>query len=134
MLLWVEAEASCPSSDRHRVRRGILHGLTRVVDLDLSGCFDNIRHHLLLGQVGCRVRDAEVMDLVRLIHKANGTKGVPQGGVISPLLSNLYLNGVDEMMEKAREDTRRKGYDSLDFVRRADDMVTWYTDTRKRTG
>ena len=45
------------------------------------------------------------------------------GGVISPLLSNLYLNGVDEMMEKAREVTRRKGYDNLDFIRSADDMV-----------
>jgi RNA-directed DNA polymerase len=63
------------------------------------------------------------MHLLRLILKANGTKGVPQGGVISPLLSNLYLNGVDEMMEKAREVTRRKGYDNLDFIRSADDMV-----------
>ena len=106
-----------------RVIRGILHGLTRVVDVDLSGYFDNIRHHLLLEQVGRRVQDAEVMHLLRLILKANGTKGVPQGGVISPLLSNLYLNGVDEMMEKAREVTRRKGYDNLDFIRSADDMV-----------
>ena len=106
-----------------RVTRAILHGLMRVVDVDLSGYFDNIRHHLLLEQVGRRVRDAEVMHLLRLILKANGTKGVPQGGVISPLLSNLYLNGVDEMMEKAREVTRRKGYDNLDFVRSADDMV-----------
>ena len=52
-----------------------------------------------------------------------GAKGVPQGGVISPLLSNLYLNGVDEMMERAREVTRRKGYDNLDYIRSADDMV-----------
>ena len=106
-----------------RVTRGILQGLTRVVDVDLSGYFDNIRHHLLLEQVGRRVQDAEIMHLLRLILKANGTKGVPQGGVISPLLSNLYLNGVDEMMEKAREVTRRKGYYNLDYVRSADDMV-----------
>src|SRR4030067_301790 len=46
-----------------------------------------------------------------------------QGGVISPLLSNLYLNGVDEMMEKGREVTRRNGYHNLDFIRSADDMV-----------
>jgi RNA-directed DNA polymerase len=106
-----------------RVTRGILQGLTRVVDVDLSGYFDNIRHHLLLEQVGRRVQDAEVMHLLRLILKANGAKGVPQGGVISPLLSNLYLNGVDEMMEKAREVTRRKGYYNLDYIRSADDMV-----------
>jgi RNA-directed DNA polymerase len=106
-----------------RVTRGILHGLTKVVDVDLSGYFDNIRHHLLLEQVGRRVRDAEVMHLLKMILKANGSKGVPQGGVISPLLSNLYLNGVDAMMEKAREVTRRKGYYNLDFIRSADDMV-----------
>ena len=106
-----------------RVTKGILQGLTRVVDVDLSGYFDNIRHHLLLEQVGRRVQDAEVMYLLRLILKANGAKGVPQGGVISPLLSNLYLNGVDEMMEKAREVTRRKGYYNLDYIRSADDMV-----------
>ena len=106
-----------------RVTKGILLGLTRVVDVDLSGYFDNIRHHLLLEKVGRRIQDAEVMHLLRLILKANGSKGVPQGGVISPLLSNLYLNGVDGMMEKAREVTRRKGYDNLDYIRSADDMV-----------
>jgi RNA-directed DNA polymerase len=106
-----------------RVTKGILHGLTRVVDVDLSGYFDNIRHHLLLEQVGRRVRDGEVMSLLKMILKANGSKGVPQGGVISPLLSNLYLNGVDAMMEKAREVTRRKGYYNLDYIRSADDMV-----------
>jgi RNA-directed DNA polymerase len=102
-----------------------------VVDVDLSGYFDNIRHHLLLEQVGGRVQDAEIMHLLKLILKANGSKGVPQGGVISPLLSNLYLNGVDEMMERAREVTRRKGYDNLDFVRSADDMIIWFTAIRE---
>jgi RNA-directed DNA polymerase len=106
-----------------RVTRGILQGLRRVVDVDLSGYFDNIRHHLLLEQVGRRVQDAEVMHLLKMILKANGSKGVPQGGVISPLLSNLYLNGVDEMMERAREVTRRRGYYNLDYIRSADDMV-----------
>ncbi len=106
-----------------RVTAGILHGLTRVVDVDLSGYFDNIRHHIVLEKVARRVQDDEIMHLLKLILKANGKKGVPQGGVISPLLSNLYLNEVDEMMERAREVTRRKGYYNLDFIRSADDMV-----------
>lgn len=106
-----------------RVTAGILHGLTRVVDVDLSGYFDNIRHHILLEKIARRVQDDEVMHLIKLILKANGKKGVPQGGIISPLLSNLYLNEVDEMMERAREVTRRKGYHNLDYIRSADDMV-----------
>jgi RNA-directed DNA polymerase len=106
-----------------RVTAGILYGLTRVVDVDLSGYFDNIRHHILLEKIARRVQDDEVMHLIKLMLKANGTKGVPQGGIISPLLSNLYLNEVDEMMERAREVTKRKGYYNLDYIRSADDMV-----------
>ena len=93
------------------------------MDVDLSGYFDNIRHHILLEKVAQRAQDDEVMHLLKLILKANGNTGVPQGGIISPLLSNLYLNVVDEMMERARETTRRKGYDNIDFTRSADDMV-----------
>lgn len=106
-----------------RVTAGILRGLTRVVDVDLSGYFDNIRHHILLEKVAPRVQDDDVMHRLKLILKANGKKGVPPGGIISPLLSNLYLNGVDEMLEKAREVSRRNGYDNLDVIRSADDMV-----------
>ena len=106
-----------------RVTKGILHGLTRVVDVDLSGYFDNIRHHTLLEKIARRVQDDDIMHLVKLVLKANGEKGVPQGGIISPLLSNLYLNEVDGMMERAREVTRRRGYYNLEFIRSADDMV-----------
>lgn len=102
-----------------RVTAGILHGLARVVDVDLSG----IRHHIVLEKVARRVQDDDIMHLLKLILKANGRRGVPQGGNISPLLSNLYLDGVDEMMERAREVTRRNGYINLDFIRSADDMV-----------
>ena len=44
-----------------------------------------------------------VMHLLKIMLKANGRCGVPEGGVVSPLLSNIYLNEVDRMLERARE-------------------------------
>ena len=55
--------------------------------------------------------------------KASGKKGVPQGGVISPLLSNIYLNEVDRMLERAREVTRFGKYTCIEYARFADDLV-----------
>jgi RNA-directed DNA polymerase len=55
--------------------------------------------------------------------KASGKKGVPQGGVISPLLSNIYLNEVDRMLERAREVTRFGKYTCIEYARCADDLV-----------
>jgi len=106
-----------------RVRTAISQGKTRVIDLDLKGYFDNVKHHILLEKVARRVRDPEVMRLLRMILKATGKRGVPQGGVISPLLSNIYLNDVDRMLEKAQEVTREGQYTRVDYARFADDMV-----------
>jgi len=53
------------------------------------------------------ISDDEVLHLLKIILKADGKRGVPQGGVISAVLSNLYLNEVDQMLERARERTRR---------------------------
>ena len=90
-----------------RVDQAIVQGLTRIIDLDLRAYFDNVRHSPLLEKAARRVQDASVMRLLRMILKSTGTKGVPQGGVISPLLSNLYLTEVDRMLEKAIATTRR---------------------------
>src|SRR5216684_2505793 len=90
-----------------RVAQGIVEEKTRIIDLDLTAYFDNVQHYLLLEKVARRVRDDAVMHLLKMILKATGKKGVPQGGVISPLLSNLYLNEVDRMLEKAVDTTRR---------------------------
>jgi RNA-directed DNA polymerase len=64
-----------------------------------------------------------VLGLLKMMLKATGKKGVPQGGVISPLLSNLYLNEVDKMLEKAKETTRNGKYTYLEYARYADDLV-----------
>jgi RNA-directed DNA polymerase len=106
-----------------RVARAIVEEKTRIIDLDLSAYFDNVQHSLLLEKVARRVRDDAVMHLLKMILKATGKKGVPQGGVISPLLSNLYLNEVDRMLEKAIDTTRRGKSTSVQYARFADDMV-----------
>jgi len=62
------------------------------------------------------------MHLLKGMLKASGKKGVPQGGVISPLLSNLYLNEVDRMLERAREVTRKGKYTHVEYARFADDL------------
>ena len=107
----------------HRVAEAIVKHKTRVVDIDLRAYFDNVRHDLLLAKVARRVSDAEVLHLLKMMLKASGAKGVPQGGVISPLLSNLYLNEVDRMLERAKEATRNGRYTYIEYVRYADDLV-----------
>lgn len=82
-----------------------------------------MRHDILLEKVAKRVNDDRVMWLLRLILKASGRRGVPQGGVISPLLSNIYLNEVDRMLEKAKEVTRESSFIHIEYARFADDLV-----------
>ena len=106
-----------------RVDKAIVEGKTRIIDLDLRAYFDSVQHYLLLEKVARRVQDVKVMRLLNLILKSTGKKGVPQGGVISPVLSNLYLNEVDRMLEKMRTTTQRGRYTHVQYARFADDMV-----------
>lgn len=69
------------------------------------------------------MNDKDIMRLLKLIVKANGKRGIAQGSPISPLLSNIYLNEVDKMLEKAKEVTQENGYTHLTYVRWADDLV-----------
>src|SRR5258708_326400 len=66
----------------NRVAHAIVEEKTRIIDIDLSAYFDNVQHSLLLEKVAQRIKDGEVMHLLKMIVKATGKKGVPQGGVI----------------------------------------------------
>src|SRR6202047_3267295 len=72
-----------------RVAQGIVQGLTRIIDLDLRAYFDNVQHSLLLEKVARRVQDASMMKLLKMILKSTGRKGVPQGGVVTPLTQKV---------------------------------------------
>jgi group II intron reverse transcriptase/maturase len=76
-----------------------------VIEGDIKGCFDNIDHHVLLRRVRRRIQDRKVVRLILAFLKAgimvegsvrNPVTGTPQGGVVSPLLANVYLTAVDE--------------------------------------
>ena len=106
-----------------RVSAAIVERKTHVIDLDLRAYFDNVRHSILLEQVAKRISDDDVMHLLKMMLKDTGKCGVPQGGVASPLLSNIYLNGVDEMLERAKRVTRHGRWTHIEYARFADDLV-----------
>ena len=103
-----------------QARRYYDEGYTRVVDIDLAKYFDTVNHDLLMDMLREQVRDKRVLKLIRKFLKSgimiNGLvnasqEGTPQGGNLSPLLSNIYLTRFDKMLEK-------RGHK---FVRYADD-------------
>ena len=111
------------------VYKWINFGCHWVVDADLKSYFDSIPHNRLLLSVRSRVIDRSVVKLIELWLKAGvmedmqvrkETTGTPQGGVISPLLANLYLHWLDRFWE--RRDYGERKHDAH-IVRYADDFV-----------
>ena len=87
------------------IRKFLNYGLTRVIDADLENCFGSIPHRQLLDMIARRIVDGKVLWIIRLFLKAGvmeegqvkiSEKGTPQGGVISPLLANIYLDQIDK--------------------------------------
>lgn len=109
-----------------RIRKTVNNGQVYwVVDVDITGYFDNIPHDKLMILVEQRISDRRILKLIRKWLKAGSMKddqfheteiGSPQGGVISPLLANLYLNYLDTVWEKQFAQIGT-------LVRYADDLV-----------
>lgn len=119
----------------NRVTEGLLSGKTRIIDLDLKAYFDTVKHHILLDKIAKRVKDEQILKLIKMLLKASGKQGVPQGGPLSPLMANVYLNEIDKMLEKAKEVTKTHPvYTNIDYTRWADDLiiqVSWHPDADK---
>lgn len=105
-----------------RVDELLKAGFTYVVDADLKSYFDTIPHDRLMTLVSQKVSDGRVLDLIRKFLKQGVLDGLrewtpeegsPQGGCISPLLSNIYLNPLDHQMAEQ----------GFEMVRYADDFV-----------
>ncbi|WP_264338857.1 group II intron reverse transcriptase/maturase [Wolbachia endosymbiont (group A) of Cheilosia soror] len=106
-----------------KVAEAAIKGNTKVIDVDLKSYFDNVRHHILMEKIAKRINDKEIMRMIKLIFKTGGERGIAQGSPLSPLLSNIYLNEVDKMLEKAKEVTKEGKYQRMEYARWADDLV-----------
>jgi RNA-directed DNA polymerase len=115
-----------------RVAEAIVRNKTRVIDVDLASYFDSVRHDRLLAKVARRVNDRDILHLLKLMLKASGKRGVPQGGVISPLLSNIYLTEVDAMLERAKAVTANGTHTYVEYARYADDLVILVNHDRRQ--
>lgn len=113
----------------HRALEYLNDGYTWIVDLDIEKFFDRVNHDKLISIIRKIMNEKEVLHLIRLFLRAgvmeegvvtDNTLGTPQGGCISPLLANIYLNELDQELESR----------GLRFVRYADDVVIFVKSER----
>ncbi len=114
-------ERGCKDALR-RVEKQLHEGKTWIVDADLKSYFDTIPHSQMVARVEEQIADGRVLKLISQFLKqgvlSEGKElepeaGTPQGGVVSPLLANIYLNPLDHLMEQA----------GFEMTRYADDLV-----------
>jgi len=105
-------------------------GCVEVYDVDLEKYFDTVEHHKLMKLIARRIVDKQILQVIKLWlscgyvedeqHKQS-KRGTPQGGVISPLLANIYLNPVDQAF--ARKGLASIKHGSVHLIRYADDII-----------
>jgi RNA-directed DNA polymerase len=119
-----------------------------VIEGDISSYFDTIHHPKLLRLVGRRIKDKKILRLIWKFLRAgvmekrtfrDTTLGTPQGGIVSPLLANIYLHELDRYMERDTalprwEKTKRRRRKEANFVyvRYADDFVVLCNGTKRQ--
>lgn len=119
----------------NEIRSNLLQGRTESYDADLSSYFDTINHEELMKKVQRRIADRQVLKLIRMFLEAlvidkddrgntttkRATQGTPQGGVISPLLANIYLHDFDKSFMEDPDSPF--SFASARLIRYADDFI-----------
>ena len=109
--------------------RYVKEGKTWVVDIDISAFFDEVNHDILMVKISQKVKDKRVLKLIgnylRAPMEKDGqrnkrSQGTPQGGPLSPLLANIYLDDLDKELESR----------GLSFCRYADDLAIFVSSER----
>jgi len=115
-----------------KIKENLKSKKTEIMDADLKSYFDTIPHDKLMILVGQRISDKYLLKLIKMWLKApvvennkysggkKSKKGIPQGGVISPLLANIYLNLLDKIVNKENGIFKQYG---IEIVRYADDFI-----------
>ena len=113
---------------RKEIQKFLNYGCTNIYDADIRGYFDNIDHGILMELIQRRISDQYILKLIRTWLRAGiieddiriePEKGTPQGGVISPLLANIYLNEMDRLWRKSGIEKR----EDVHLIRFCDDFV-----------
>ena len=108
---------SCHTALWHTVAS--FKGTSWVIEGDITGFFDNIDHPALLAILRKKIKDEKFINLIRKLLKSgymenwkfhNTFSGTPQGGIISPLLANIYLNELDGYMRRLKDEFKYKDY------------------------
>ena len=127
-----------PSKSAHKalfaLRKGLLNRKSWVVEADIKSFFDNINHRKMIKMLSQRVDDGALLKLIwkwlkagimettgKVIHPSTGT---PQGGIVSPVLANIYLHYVLDLWHKKRVKPACSG--GTEYVRYADDFVVTF--------
>jgi len=143
---------SCHTAIAHAVRLTTIRKrkVYWVIEGDIEGFFDHVHHKKLMTLLRQRIRDKQLLDLIWRFLRAGlmeeglftrTKEGTPQGGVLSPLLANIYLNRFDEwfaeraMLGKgyARTRHRKAGHANFQMVRYADDFLVFSNGTKTET-
>jgi RNA-directed DNA polymerase len=120
-------EKSCHTALRQVCR--VWHGIKWIIEFDIKGFFDNINHRKLIELLEKKIDDKRIINTIRKMLKSGYTEdwkfnntwsGTPQGGVISPVLANIYLHELDmfmeNMMNQFNKGKRRKSNPSYDYL------------------